>query len=95
MAELHSDKNALGHPLKYLVNLHPNGVGQSETHYADFAKQMKNKGGPKWKCDLSDPEFASAYFDWMMGGKGAVAAPNNGIDYWWTDVSPPPRSSPP
>eukprot|EP01050_Picozoa_sp_SAG11_P013580 SAG11_NODE_1597_length_4611_cov_2.534131_2_plen_1029_part_00 len=85
MAELHSDNNTLGHPLKYLVNLHPNGVGPTETHYAEFAKQMKNKGGPKWKCDLSDPSFASAYFDWMMGAKGAAAAPNNGIDYWWTD----------
>ena len=85
MAELHSDNNTLGHSLKFLVNLHPNGVGTTETHYADFAKQMKNKGGPKWKCDLSDPAFASAYFDWMMGAKGAAAAPNNGIDYWWTD----------
>ena len=85
MAELHADNNTLGHPLKYLVNLHPNGVGGNETHYPEFAKQMKNKGGPTWKCDLSDPAFASAYFDWMMGAKGAAAAPNNGIDYWWTD----------
>ena len=29
MGTLHSDKNPLGHPLKYLVNLHPNGVGAS------------------------------------------------------------------
>ncbi len=118
MADLHSDSNPLGHPLKYLVvrlpeassccrcfsklispwmhgpvhfeiqNLHPNGVGSSETHYKEFTSAMGSHGkgsGNSYKCDLSDPTFASAYFDWMMGSAGASAAPNDGIDYWWTD----------
>ena len=88
MADLHSDSNPLGHPLKYLVNLHPNGVGSTETHYKEFANAMGSHGkgsGSNYNCDLSDPAFASAFFDWMMGSAGPNAAPNNGIDYWWTD----------
>jgi hypothetical protein len=64
-------------------------AGKTETHYKDFVKAVKGKGPPdgsgSYKCDLSDPSFASAYFDWMMGSAGPAAAPNNGIDYWWTD----------
>ena len=71
-----------------LQNLHPNGVGSSETHYKEFASAMGSHGkgpGSSYKCDLSDPMFASAYFDWMMGSAGTSASPNDGIDYWWTD----------
>ena len=35
-------------------------------------------------CNLADPRFAGAYFDWMMGAAPG-AAPNDLIDYFWTD----------
>ena len=40
MRSLHSSDNAVGHPLKFLLNLHPNGVGPLETHYSQFAHAM-------------------------------------------------------
>ena len=87
MSSLHSADNPLGYPLKYMVNLHPNGVSPAETHYDAFAKAMGGVPGSKtsYRCDLSNSTFASAYFDWMMGAAGAPAAPNNKMDYWWTD----------
>jgi hypothetical protein len=86
MSSLHSHSNALRHPLKFLVNLHPNGVGTNEKYYDNFSRQVGSKlKGPTYKCDLSNAYFASAYFDWMMGAAGQQASPNNQVDYWWTD----------
>ena len=67
MAHLHSDNNSVGHPLKYLLNLHPNGVAKTETYYSQFADQIHKAptgSDGQFKCDLSDHQFASAYFDW-------------------------------
>ena len=88
MTSLHGDDNPLGHPLKYLVNLHPNGVGSSETHYKDFVRAMHDQDTNKsYKCDLSQGKFAAGYFDWMMGANPA-ATPNSLVDYCAPAPSP-------
>ena len=92
MTSLHGDDNPLGHPLKYLVNLHPNGVGSSESHYKDFVRAMHDQDTNKsYKCDLSQGKFAAGYFDWMMGANPA-AAPNSLVDY--CPPAPAPAPSP-
>jgi len=78
---LHAGRNSLGHPLKLLLNLHPNGVGKGESNWPQFSKEMGVTA--KAKCDLSNPKFAASYFDWMMGAN--PRAINSLVDYWWTD----------
>ena len=104
MSWLHGSDNSMGHPLKYLVNLHPNGVSSDEdkSHYEDFLRRMGYGPGSKpWDdrsvklpCALNNRTYANAYFESMLR-----SSPSSGIDHWWTDWggcgSPRPKGTPP
>ena len=69
-----------GNPLKYLLNLHPNGVHSNEAGYPQAAKIAGVTGNASIPCNLADPKMANAYFDAIVG-----AGANQEVDYWWTD----------
>eukprot|EP01120_Amphizonella_sp_Union-15-10_P010944 TRINITY_DN4546_c0_g1_i15.p1 TRINITY_DN4546_c0_g1~~TRINITY_DN4546_c0_g1_i15.p1 ORF type:complete len:870 (-),score=176.31 TRINITY_DN4546_c0_g1_i15:56-2665(-) len=80
---LHGYDNVLKHPVKLLLNVHPQtGVDHCQANYPQFARAMgvdpsTQKTIP---CNFGNTSFASNLFSIFLD-----AEPLTGVDYWWTD----------
>ncbi len=69
--------------LRTALNLHPaEGVHPHEAAYPQMAQAMgiDPASGAPVACDLEDPQFTRAYFDYLHHPLEA-----EGIDFWWMD----------
>eukprot|EP00698_Gefionella_okellyi_P004819 TRINITY_DN1445_c0_g1_i1.p1 TRINITY_DN1445_c0_g1~~TRINITY_DN1445_c0_g1_i1.p1 ORF type:complete len:886 (-),score=199.72 TRINITY_DN1445_c0_g1_i1:45-2429(-) len=80
---LHSDNNTLQHPLKLLLNVHPqSGVDHCQANYAEFATAMGVNPASLQTvaCDMGNQSFVDELYAVYYNGKMLEA-----VDYWWTD----------
>lgn len=80
---LHSSANTVGHPLRLLLNIHPQtGVDHCQARYPAMARALgidpsTNETVP---CDFGNPLFAQQLYQIYLN-----ASPLAGVDWWWTD----------
>lgn len=71
------------HHLRTALNLHPaEGVHPHEERYAEMARRMGIDPASEKPVvfDITDPDFAAAYFDVLLRPRE-----KEGVDFWWID----------
>jgi hypothetical protein len=82
---LHSGNNTVGHPLKLVLNLHPQfGVDPCQNHYAEVARAtgIDPSSNETVPCNMFSKQYARALFADLYNSE-----PNRLVDHWWTGVT--------
>ena len=79
---LHSGSNPTGHPLKLMLNLHPQGgFDACQANWPAFSAATGYTNASRiMPCTFGDQRIAAATFSAYMD-----AQPLSGVDGWWTD----------